>query len=290
MSLLAQISKGLIRTGRKFVHFGQRIHVPNCPGKITVKGEIITDLVPQGGYRQPGMTKAGRVSFSGIYKGKRVKIYSAYSTEHAKLRIKLESTDFGRRFLPRLIIADDVHMVEEWIDGLSVEKFDSSLLKRAAEEIENFLSECRNSKELIQIAKQHESAFCYFQDYLIKRIEPWCILDFVCKFKNSWQEKYDKTKNNIEIFVSHPDLSAANILRETRTGRFVVIDNELLGVGRGWILDRRNSFLKSFSEDQGEPLTQGIEQEFLQESWKLRLLGSALDAADFDRAYRIVVN
>ena len=47
------------------------------------------------------------------------------------------------------------------------------------EEIRRFLSECQNSKELIQVAAHHRGAFCYFQDYLIKRLEPWRVLDFV---------------------------------------------------------------------------------------------------------------
>jgi len=290
MSLMSQISQGFLRTGRKLSNLGQSMNEPHCPGKITVNGKVITDLVPLGGYRQLGITKAGRVSFSGLFEGKRIKVYSVYSADQAKLRASIESTDLGRQFFPRLVVSDKNHMVEEWIDGLPLKKLDRSGFERATEEIERFLSECRNSKELIQVAAHHGGAFCYFQDYLIKRLEPWHVLDFVQEFILSWQDAYERVKDNIEVRLSHPDLSEANILRENKTGRFVVIDNELLGVGRGWILDRRNSFLKDFPGNAETHLNSGIGKGFINESWRLRLIGSALDANDFERAYTIAVN
>lgn len=290
MSLMSQIGPGFLRAGRKLSKLGQSMKEAHCPGKITVNGKVITDLAPLGGYRQLGITKAGRVSFSGLFEGKKVKVYSTYSAEHAKLRVGLESTDLGRQFFPRLIVSDKTHVVEEWIDGLPLKKLDGSFFERAAEETKRFLSECQNSKELIRVADHHVGAFCYFQDYLIKRLEPWCVLDFVQEFILSWRNTYERIKDNIEVRLSHPDLSEANILLEKETGRFVVIDNELLGVGRGWILDRRNSFLKDFSGDADAHLNRGIEKGFLNESWRLRLIGSALDATDFERAYTIAVD
>jgi hypothetical protein len=290
MSLMPRIGQSFLHMGRKLNKLGQSMNEPHCPGKITVNGKAITDLVPLGGYRQLGITKAGRASFSGLFEGKRVKVYSAYSADHADLRADLESTALGRQFFPRLIMSDKTHMVEEWIDGLPLQKIDRSLFERAAGEIKRFLSECRNGEELIRLAAHHTGAFCYFQDYLIKRLEPWCVLDFVRQFILSWQNAYDRVKDKIEVRLSHPDLSESNILLEKKTGRFVVIDNELLGVGHGWILDRRNSFLKDFSADIEAQLNGEIEKGFVNESWKLRLIGSALDAADFERAYMIAVN
>jgi len=290
MSLMPGIGQGLLRIGRKLNKLGQSMNEPHCPGKITVNGKVITDLVPLGGYRQPGITKAGRVSFSGMFEGKRIKVYSTYSAAQAKLRLSLESLDIGRRFFPRLILSDKNYIVEEWIDGLPLTKVGRSSYKQAADYIERFLSECRNSEELIRLAGNHRGAFCYFQDYLIKRLEPWRVLDFVREYVLSWQDAYERIKDDIELRLSHPDLSEANILQEQKTGRFVVIDNELLGVGHGWILDRRNSFLKDFPAGAEVFMNEGIDKGFLNDSWRLRLIGSALDAADFERAYMIAVN
>ena len=290
MTLMSQIGQGFLRIDRKLNKLGQSMRGLHCPGKITVNGKMITDLVPLGGYRQLGITKAGRASFSGLFEGKKVKVYSTYSADQAKLRVSLESTDLGQQFFPRLIVSDQTYVVEEWIDGLPLKKLDSSLSQRAAKEIRRFLSECRDSKELIRVAAHYEGAFCYFQDYLIKRLEPWRVLEFVQDFILSWQGAYERVKDNIEVRLSHPDLSDTNILLEKNTGRFVVIDNELLGSGRGWILDRRNSFLKDFSGNEEDYPNREIEKGFLDMSWRLRLIGSALDASDFKRAYTTATN
>jgi hypothetical protein len=290
MSSTSQIGQGFFRIGRKLSALGQSMNGPRCPGTITVNGQVITDLVPLGGYWQAGITKAGRASFSGLLEGIRVKVYNAYSVGHAKLRVSLESTELGRRFFPRLIMSDKTHIVEEWIDGLPLKKINGSLFTRAAEEIERFLYECLNSKELIRVAANHADSFCYFQDYIIKRLEPWSVLDFVRHFILTWQNEYDRVKDKIEVRLSHPDLSEANILLEKKSGRFVVIDNELLGVGRGWILDRKNSFLKDSAADKESHPNDELEKGFVNTSWRLRKIGSALDASNFERAYMIAVN
>ena len=138
MSSTSQIGQGFFRIGRKLSSLGRRMNGPRCPGTITVNGQIITDLIPLGGYCRPGITKAGRASFSGMLEGKKVKVYSAYSANHAKLRVSLEPTELGRQFFPRLIVSDKTHIVEEWIDGLPFKKIDSSLFARASGEIERF--------------------------------------------------------------------------------------------------------------------------------------------------------
>jgi hypothetical protein len=287
MSSTSQIGQGFYHIGRKLSEIGQSMNGPHCPGKINVDGKVIADLVPLGGYRRPGITKAGRVSFCGLFEGKKVKVYSTNSADHTKLRVSLEPTDLGRRFFPRLIASDKTHIVEEWIDGVPLKKIEGSLFERAAGEIERFLYECRNRQELVRLAANHAGAFCYFQDYLVKRLDPWCVLDFVRQFFLSWQDAYARVKDKIEVRLSHPDLSAANILLEKKSGRFVVIDNELLGAGRGWILDRRNSFLQDSAGGRETHANSGLDKGFVNESWRLRLLGSALDAADFERAYTI---
>ncbi len=289
MQLKLYIAHNLVRISRRLNNAGKRMIPSMCPGTITVAGKVITDLAPLGGYRQLGITKAGRVSFSGLFEGKRVKVYSAYSADHAKLRVSLESTDLGQQFFPRVIVSNKTHVVEEWIDGLPLKKLDCSLFERAAEEIRRFLSECQNSKELIQVAAHHGGAFCYFQDYLIRRLEPWRVLDFVHEFILSWQDAYERVKDNIEVRLSHPDLSAKNILLENKTRRVVVIDNELLGVGHGWVLDRKNSIFNDSSQIKIEQIHPDpkIAVDFLNKSWKLRLIGSAIDAGDFKRAYTI---
>ena len=68
------------------------------------------------------------------------------------------------------------------------------------------------------------------------------------------------------------------------TGKLYVVDNELLGVGRSWVIDGKNSFCKSKFKDD---LVDAVSQNFANLSWKLRLVGSALDNGDFERAERL---
>ncbi len=260
-----------------------------CPGTITVSGKVVADLVPLGGYHQPGITKVGRQSFSGVCEGRKVKVYSVHSAAQAALRVAFQGTQFGRRYFPEIVTYDQKYIVEEWIEGIPFKKLDKPLQKQGLMEIKRFLSQCGESEELIQLAAAHTGAFCYFRDYLVKRLEPWKLLDSVREFLGVWQDAYEKATNFIPSRLSHPDLSANNILLENKTGRVVVVDNELLGVGPGWILDGRNSVLNEFT-----PVALGYETsqettDFLELSWHLRWLGTALDAGDFSLGYSVAV-
>ena len=128
MSSTSQIGQGFLRIGRKLSKIGQSMNEPYCPGTVTVNGYLITNLIPLGGYRQPGITKAGRASFSGMFEGKKVKVYNTYSADQTKLRVSLESTDLGQQFFPKLVASDKNHVVEEWIDGLPLKKLGYSFL------------------------------------------------------------------------------------------------------------------------------------------------------------------
>tara|TARA_Y100001978_G_C23409199_1_gene298311 strand:+ start:60 stop:287 length:228 start_codon:yes stop_codon:yes gene_type:complete len=63
-----------------------------------------------------------------------------------------------------------------------------------------------------------------------------------------------------------------------------IIDNELLGVSKGWLLDERNSF---FRNKVSTKISDENIKNFYNLSWKLRLVGSALDSGDFARAERM---
>ena len=96
---------------------------------------------------------------------------------------------------------------------------------------------------------------------------------------------YDLFKPVMETRLSHPDLSKSNLLRENSSGRIFVIDNELLGVGHGWILDKKNSLLAT--DPTPEPGMEGLPADFIQACWKLRKIGSALDAGNLVLAAKL---
>ena len=100
---------------------------------------------------------------------------------------------------------------------------------------------------------------------------------------NAWIKSNEETKGVIPLRVSHPDLSLSNMILDSRD-KIYIIDNELIGVGKGWLLDIRNSFIRSKVKNKKN--TQIIDK-FLELSWKLRLVGSAIDSGDFERAERL---
>ena len=90
-------------------------------------------------------------------------------------------------------------------------------------------------------------------------------------------------KNIIESRISHPDLSLSNLLLD-KDEKIYIIDNELIGTGKGWLLDEKNSF---FRNKIPKPSFSPEVKNFYELSWKLRLVGSALDSGDFSRAERM---
>jgi hypothetical protein len=160
----------------------------------------------------------------------------------------------------------------------------SAQQQEASHAVSSFLLGNQSEPALLALANQHVDAFCYLSDYLLMRLGVWRHWDEVGTFVEQWEGEYRMllAAESIPRFLSHPDLSAANLICEHATGHWVIIDNELLGVGAGWILDGRNSLLKSEA-----PLSRTdvrVPLSFVDKTWRLRQLGSALDGNDFVRA------
>lgn len=265
---------------RRLLEMARRTSGASLPGTIAIEGDEVTRLRPLGGYRQPGITKAGRLSFAGVYRGRNVKVYRGYSDAQNELRQNIQLLDFKSCGFPEILAVDKGLVVEAWVEGTAVSDLKGSDLVRAEAAIATFLEENITRLELQSIAVKHASAFCYFQNYLLPRLGELRYWSLVEDLVSAWKTRYLELKPSLGAYLTHPDLSSANIVRESATGRFIIIDNELIGVGAGWILDRYNSFLQS------GPLV-NVPNDFLELSWRLRLLGSAIDAGDLRKAQRL---
>jgi hypothetical protein len=103
---------------------------------------------------------------------------------------------------------------------------------------------------------------------------------------DQWGQARLNLNSGLEAKISHPDLSLANMVIQEKTGKLFVIDNELLGVGLGWLLDGKNSFLHD------HPLSSTWDEKtvhFVNLTWRLRKVGSAIDAGDFNAAANIAL-
>jgi hypothetical protein len=249
-------------------------------GVLEIAGQEITDLAPLGHQSTPGVTKAGRLSLTGLYLGRKVKIYSAHSARQILLRRALGNLDFGECRFPKVIVADDGLVVEEWISGLPVAASGRNVASRAEEAMDRFIWDLQSRPEIRQLAREYADSFDYLNDYLIVRLGPWSRLSPIQTFLERWHGLRARAEAELPARVSHPDLSRANVLHEQGSGKFVVVDNELLGVGQGWVLDRMNSLVAR--KDNGPEL-----EAFTAMTWGLRRIGSALDASDLAMAMAI---
>ncbi|WP_313523327.1 hypothetical protein [Stutzerimonas kunmingensis] len=240
---------------------------------------------PLGGFLQPGITKAGRLSFAGMCNGRKVKVYSALRPGQVQLRLAVQSLSNQQWAFPEVIAYDHSLIVEAWIEGESVANSGLEKRKQAVAAVQSFFDSCWRSEQVVDLASGHSSAFCYFEDYLLKRLEIWCHLDVVARFVACWSDCYRKL--SVAHLLSHADLSADNVFIEAATNRVMFIDNELLGVGKGWILDPLNSFLgDDFDVVKQSPVP--INRGFVELTWALRKAGSAFDAGEPGRAVELM--
>lgn len=259
--------------GQRLLAFARQCSDDGLPGSICVSKKIITDIRPLGGINRPGVTKVGRLSLAGTCEGRRVKVYSGHSARQNELRRDIQSIELGGCEFPELIAVDNDFVVEAWIDGVQVSKLRNAEALQAQLAVELFFNTVRTSSDMSSVVAKHSEAFCYFSNYLLPRLNMWKRWSLVEEFLAVWHARYEQLRDKLPVRFTHPDLSAANIIWERSTGRYVIIDNELIGVGHGWLLDGRNSFLSS-------DLSFDVPDDFVELSWRLRQIGSALDAGN----------
>tara|TARA_B100000242_G_C43054878_1_gene493438 strand:+ start:7412 stop:8260 length:849 start_codon:yes stop_codon:yes gene_type:complete len=257
----------------------------SIPSKLRVGKKYIDNLKPLGGIFKPAITKAGRLSLSGFTEGgEKVKIYKSFNSSQIELRKVIGDTLKNENVLfPKVIASDDNFIVEQWINGQSFSNLNKNLVSKNTPKVINFLKKIHFEPEFLNLAKTHKNSFCYLCDYLLLRLKPWCQWSPVEDLLEEWNKLNLKTNYQIQPRLSHPDLSLSNLILGA-DNKVYIVDNELIGVGKGWILDEKNSFFRS---QVNLPELDPICQKFYNISWKLRLVGSALDSGDFARAQRM---
>ena len=255
------------------------------PSSFRVGKLDINNLHPLGGMFKKGVTKAGRISLCGnLSDGRKVKIYESFSSNQIKLRKKLGAQLENKDVLfPPILATDKNFIVEEWITGKTLSTMKPHILENYSERLINFLEKIHYDSDFSKIAYNHKNSFCYLSDYLIMRLKPWRKWIPVSNLLKAWIEADLETEKTIKSRISHPDLSISNIVLSPDE-KIYIVDNELIGAGKGWLLDERNSFFrgkvapKKFAKST---------KNFYLLSWKLRLVGSAIDEGDFYRAERM---
>lgn len=257
------------------------------PSYLCVGNTHISGLKALGsGMFKPAITKAGQLSLQGkMPDNRRVKIQSCFRPSQIPLRLELErlQPNLPIKF-PRVVSYDEFLLVEEWIDGTPLNKLPSTKALSYASRLYDLLNQFQNDPSLVALAQNHLNSFCYLNDYLISRLNVWSHWQPVKALIEELRKSENSVAGSLPNFLSHPDLSLSNLILEHSTDKLYVIDNELFGVGQSWVIDGKNSFCKeSYKINSLDTLS----QRFASLSWKCRLVGSALDAGDFERAERL---
>jgi len=249
------------------------------PVQLDVGGNCVRLVAPLGNPFTPGLSKARRLSYVGLCEGRKVKVYGSHSTAQTELRQTVQRMGFSGIYFPRIIASAGGIVAEEWVDG---EVMDTS----RARDVSDFLNQLTLEITSSTIQKL-SGAFCYFENYLIVRLQPWIHIPQIAAFVETWRLRYEAEKACIPVLLSHPDLSFNNIIIQRGSHKAYVIDNELLGVGRGWILDWHNSLLRNLNIPPPRRLEQ-VEPGLIAMTWVLRKLGSALDNHNLPLAMELV--
>ena len=269
----------------KFFNLFSKDKSEGLPSSFRVGELEITNLHPLGGMFKKGVTKAGRISLSGnLTDGRKVKVYESFNSNQIKLRKKL-GTKLKKEdvLFPPLLASDGNFIVEEWIKGKTLSEIKPDILEKHSGRLINFLEKIHFDSDFNKIANSYKDSFCYLSDYLIRRLKPWRKWIPVEKLLIAWNEADLETEKTIKPRISHPDLSLSNIILAPDE-KIYIVDNELIGTGKGWLLDERNSFFRG--KVYPKKLLDST-KKFYSLSWKLRLVGSAIDEGDFYRAERM---
>lgn len=226
--------------------------------------------------------KAGRIVLRARHKGQTVKIYEAFSPEHAQfiLAVSAKLPDL----FPRVLEVRDAWIVTEWIEG-----------QRLAEDIGYHQIKVLRRIHGVAVEGLPPAGFCYIKDFILPR----------CRRAMSLAAPQEKINFRcLEIdngttctTVMHPDISPNNLVR-TPEGEIKCIDNELLCFGSAPLLDFCNA-VRNMPKDQRDEAAKkwlsvsSTTSQMIENTaklWILREAGAAFTKGDFTHSSRMIAD
>ena len=255
--------------GNRFVTL--KSNSKSLPGTLSVGDKKVTQLELLKANYYPGRSKAGALSLKGVCEGRYVKLFGVKNLNHVNLiRFVGESLLDTEICLPHIVAFDARYIVEEWIEGESGKRIP---VKQRESQVKRFLT-LLDDLDFEDIPDFNHS-FDYFMDYLVPRLKPWLGFYVLNEIFDEWNFFYKANYENLRSKISHPDLTADNMIFSNKT---YVIDNELIGYGKGWLLDFYNSKINAIDDRTYSE----VEKDVLTRSIYIREIGTALDKGAFN--------
>lgn len=224
--------------------------------------------------------KAGRAVLRARYRGRDVKVYEAFSAQHARF-ISAVSAAMPDVF-PEVLELRGAWVIAEWVEGTPVRQ---SVELRQVEVLRRI--------HALSLEGLPPAGFCYLQDFIIPRYQrAAAIAGISANGDELFAEAVRVTGTDV---VMHPDVSPDNLL-QAEDGRIICIDNELLCTGRMPMLDLCNAM---------RPLPQPVRDRMasiwfkaavlseaeisgLAQAWRMRDAGAAFISGDFQRCQAVL--
>lgn len=253
--------------------FGHRAGRRTVEDLTTLGGLRLRELRPLHEGRATALTKAGRLSLrADLEDGTPVKVTESHGPEHARLIATLASTTLAD-VLPRVLTVSGSLVVSEWVVASErAEQVDAAGLGRLLATVHS------------AVPPEVPAGFDYWSDFLVPRgRRAAATLDAGERFERILRIA-DRAIGSWSPQVTHPDLTPDNVLRRS-DGRPVIIDNELLGVGRGAWMDVCNLTRSLDRADRGRAtdayrsaggaMLDPAALPGLRAMWTVRMLGSS---------------
>jgi len=187
------------------------------------------------------INKNKKFSATGYYKNTKVKIYEVFDQNQGNLRAFVSKNKNLSSYFPKLIGFDKKYIIEEWVDGKTLNEINAKNLEKKSQS-----KEVKKIIKLLWDTKYDMKVFDYIE-HIHKRVNKKNIFDL----------------SNIPNRINHNDLSYDNIIMTSEGIK--IIDNEFLGCNSGWILNVRNSFLEKDFEYQ-----RFVSENILDNLWDIR--------------------
>lgn len=257
------------------------------PKKTTIKfGELslsnVRPVKPVIG--DSALNKGGRLVLKGFLGSEKVKVYEAYSPEHATFINAISRQSFNFFALPEVLDIENSFIATRWIKrkNLGAEKIPSP---------ETLITLILGIHS-IPVAKTPAVSFDYWRDLIYPRFARASALLGMEKVATEINEMVSAVWTSKSI-VMHPDITPSNIVYDEKN-RWCIIDNELLTVGGLPFLDicnmasalnkKRKQLLVECYFDRGGPKLTKIDVEALEAAWLARCAGAAFIRGEIERA------
>lgn len=239
----------------------------------------LEDIRPIGNMRGNLITnKAGRAVLRARLQGQDVKLYEAFSAEHA-LFIAAVSAALPDLF-PAVLELRGAWVIAEWVEGAPLK-----------DDVEAQQEQTLRRIHALPLDDLPPAGFCYLRDFIVPRYQRAAALAGTpCSLAAT------ESATDAQV-VMHPDVSPDNLLR-TPDGRVMCIDNELLCVGRMPLLDLCNALRPQslegritlagnwFADQPADPMA----LERLAQAWIMREAGAAFIGGDMQRCQSLLAS